>query len=304
MPYPATLGDNLLDRYLHPGATVTCTPAAIPGQGLDKVTDNLRDLTHWSPSTFADPATQLFNYPTQAGGARTALAWIDLRADPGSPFDADTLIIDLRSVWPGDLVLLGSNDGTAWTVVREIWPISTSSGHLPTIDLAAHQTREGTIWARFAPVSYPFYRIAFGGGADAATATLPVITGIYLGLWYRFPTYARGSKAVDYRRQVKYGNNEVSRGGVRIKTNPVSTRLLTLNVRPYDADYPMWDQQVATPLERGQPIWFCLDDSAPETCAFLTLFDTKGDYEFDPQPNGVVRDATLELEQVCPAILW
>lgn len=281
---PLMLTDNLYDSVvLHPAATVFLNAPATEAVGHQvwRVADNRRDLTWCSPSA-SNILTQL---RTDLGTGQTA--------------EVSMFVLDRGHNLSGHAVsLIASDDGVTYgTTLWTATPPSTPGG-LPT-DTNGCLTPEGVWWKTFTAVTHR----AFSFDVPAASGFAPIVTGLYLGDSYRFPEYMDAPGAYDYHQSLKFLKNEVSQGGVRVKSRPVLYDLFNINIQSFDgASYPALQTQVNRLLRQQQPWWVCMDDSDATASSLLRLFQLPGDTEFEPVVDPIHRRVQLNLESVAPVL--
>src|SRR5690242_5440290 len=211
---PLVLSDNLYDNVvLHPAATVFMNAPATEATGHEiwRAADNLRDLTWCSPST-SNILTQL---RTDLGSGQTA--------------EVSMLVLDRGHNLSGHAVsLTSSSDAVTFTNIFTATPPSAPGG-LPT-DANGCLTPEGVWWKTFTPTT----NRAFSFDVPAASGFAPIITGLYLGDLYRFPEFMDSPGAFDYHQSLKFSKNEVSQGGVRVKSLPVLYDLFQIRIQSLD----------------------------------------------------------------------
>jgi hypothetical protein len=277
---PFLLGDNVFEStVLHPGYNVANSGADdISGHEAFRIADNLRDMSYWSPAA-ANAARALF-------------------ADSGGTVSISCLILDRGHNLNGVTITGGVWTSSALTTAVSSFSatIPTTPGGLPS-DTNGCLTPDGVWWKTFATISgrVPALKIpALGAGLS------PVVTGLYAGLSYRFPDYIWAPWG-DYKTQVKFLTNNLSRGGVRVISRRLNHRLLPLSIDMEAADYPAFDAQIRPLLQKGQPWWVCLDDTDATLSSLMAPFQPAQDLTYDPQNNPFHREIrNLELEEVIP----
>lgn len=280
---PLLLSDNLYDNVvLHPAATVFLNAPATEAVGHEvwRVADNLRDMTWCSPSA-SNVLTQL---RTDLGTGQTA--------------EVSMLVLDRNHNLSGKSIsLTQSSDAVTYTTVWTATPPSTPGG-LPT-DANGCLTSEGVWWKTFAPVT----NRAFSFDIPATSGFTPIVTGLYLGDLYRVPEFMDAPGAFDFHQSLKYLKNEVSQGGVRVKSRPVLYDLFQVRIQSMDAaSYPPWQTNINRLLRQQQPWWVCMDDSDAGAAGLLRLFSTTGDTEYKPVVDPIHRTISLDLESVAPVL--
>jgi hypothetical protein len=275
---PLILSNSFYDYVQNPQFLLT-TAGDESGLTLPyQVGTNNRDLTSWSPGT-----PNVARYLT-----------VDCLA-PQTPTIA---ILDRGHNLAGYPVQFrGSPDGSTWTTVQSA-TIPTSTGALPT-SANGCTTADGVWWIEFsAPASYRYWQLnipAMGAGL------VPVVTGLYLGVGYRYPQYltANGS-TTDWRKSVKYLKTSLSRRGVRVKSRPLVFREIQINLQVDDPDFLAFDAQVQSLLKLNAPWWFCLNDADPVLSGEMAPYWLPGDTTYDPQADPVHREIKLLLEEMIP----
>jgi hypothetical protein len=270
---PLILGDNYFDDVvLHPDHTVSTTGTEIEGNEVFRVADNLRDLT-----SFAVTETNTL---------------IDVSVLCTASKPASCFVLDRGHNLKGKTVLLRGDSTTIATCT-----IPSSPGGLPS-DANGCLTSEGVWWKTFASVSHTTwtFRInAMGAGLS------PIVTGLYVGDFYRFPEYLNSPAAYDYRINHKAAKNATSEAGVRIKRRIVNSREVNLNLTLEDPDFLGFHSQVLNLLYKNHPWWFCLEDTENVGGADLMgLFQAPGDTLYDPVVDPVHRNIQFSLEEVVP----
>src|SRR5450759_3678473 len=249
-----------------------------------RVADNLRDMTSWTRAG-ANSITQLF-------------------VDCLTPVSPNIIIVDRGHNLAGVAVnFQGSTVGTeagfegaATNIFAATVP--ATPGGLGS-DANGCLTPDGVWWKTFTGQSFRaqgLYIPALGAGIA------PIIKGIYLGTYYRFPEFLNAPAALDYGTNIKYMRNDLSRGGLRSKSRPLNFDKLPLNVHLDSGDYTGFDVEVRRLLRYGQPWWFCLDDSDVTGCGLMRLFQSSQDLDYNPQVNPVHREIQLQLEEVIPSL--
>ncbi|HEX5437150.1 MAG TPA: hypothetical protein VFW98_08320 [Gemmatimonadaceae bacterium] len=276
---PLILSDNLYDdTVLHPQAVVSSSLPEMAGSELYHVSDNLRDLTRFSPSGPGNLFVVL-----DAGGAALA----------------NTIILDRGHNLAGQAVQVQhaavSDFTAAVTPVDAVIP--AAAGGLPS-DPNGCLTPDGVWWKTFADASDRYWRLS----VPAIAGVTPLLTGLYLGSAYRMPSYLDAPAAYDYRTRYQVGKNAMSVGGVRVKRRVLNFSEVDLSVTLEDADYPFLDAEVRRLLAFGAPWWFCLDDSTQHGAGLMRLYQVPGDTTYDPQVDPVHRSVRLLLEEVIPTL--
>lgn len=280
---PIILSDNLFDGVvLHPTFSLSSNGDDAAYHEPFRVADNLRDLTYWTPTT-----TNADRYVQVDCGASTAATCLIL--DRGHNLAGKTVTLQCANV----------ADFSSITATPVSGAVPSSAGGLPT-DSTGCRTAEGVVWWTFSSVASRYWRLTVSaGGAGYA----PQITGLYLGVAYRFPEFLSAPAAYDYRSNVRYKKNEISEGGVRVKSRPLVFDELDLAIEIEDADYAAWHTEITRLLRYNHPWWFCLDDSTTAGAQLLRPFQTAGDVSYDPAQSPVHRKIRLPLELVMPELV-
>jgi len=284
---PLFLTDNWCDStVLHP-TFVFSNPDAddLAGQEAFRASDNLRDMTEWSPA-----ATNTIR---------------KLRVIRDSNAIPNILVLDrgTANVLGSETVRLQSSTDSFATVTTDevVCTIPTTVGGLPS-DANGCITPDGVWWKTF---TLSHSRAAWQLSVDAMGAGLaPVITGLYLGIAYRLPSYCffDAPAAYDYSRQITYTKNQMSRGGVRVKQRPLSHSKLAMKFELEAEDMPAWEAEITHQLEYNHPLWVCIDESDATLAGLMRLFQVPSDVLYDPQANPKHREIELELEEVIPRV--
>lgn len=284
---PIVLSDNWFDTtVLHPSFTFSNPDADdLAGQEAFRATDNLRDMTEWSPA-----ATNTIR---------------KLRLIRDSNAIPNILILDrgTANVLGGKTVRLQSSTDSFASVTTDevVCTIPTTAGGLPA-DTNGCLTGDGVWWKTFTITNN---RAAWQVSVDAMGAGLaPVITGAYLGIAYRFPTYCYwdAPAAYDYSRNITYTKNQMSRGGVRVKQRPLSHANLSMKFALEAADYAAWEAEVTHQLEYNHPLWIAQDETDATLAGLMRLWQIPSDVLYDPQSSPLHREISLTLEEVIPRV--
>lgn len=279
---PILLSDNFFDNViLHPTfAVANFGGDDTVGREAFRVADNLRDLTSWTPST--------------QNAARTI--YVDCLA----AVTPNIIILDRGHNLAGrTFTQVGATDATfAAQTTAFSATIPSTPGGLAS-DANGCLTPDGVWWKTFSGVADRVQSLQFPAyGAGIA----PIVTGIYLGVAYRFPEYLNAPAAYDYGTQIKYLRNEVSRGGVRSKSRPLNFDKLPINIHLDSADYTGFDTEARRLFRYNQPWWFCLDDSDATGSGLMRMFQLSQDADYRPQVNPVHREISFDLEEVIPTL--
>ncbi len=282
---PLILAGNLFDTVVgNPTSTVTNSGGDdVAGHEYWRFADNLRDASFWT-----------------VAGTNSARALVVANQTPVVPVSPTILILDRGHNLAGATIAVSasSDNFVSSNVAQFSATIPTSAGGLPTGG-AGCVTVDGVWWIEFTPSGpFAYWKVAIPAlGAGIA----PIVTGLYLGVAYRFPEYIEAPAALDFRTKLQYQRNVVSRAGLRIKSRPLNFGELDMHFQMEDSDYKAgFDTQVRSLLQTGAPWWFCLDDSDTTQSGLLRLFHFAGDVTYDPQANPVHREINLQLEEVFP----
>lgn len=283
---PLILSDNLFDStVLHPTHVVSNRYGGeVAGSEYFRATDNLRDVTHFAPSL-----------TNQNNG---------IQVDTGAAtFIPDTFILDRGHNLAGKSVeIVAGTDDTFGTGQSITCTIPSTPGGLPA-DANGCLTPDGVWWKNLSGSITSAWRwFAFISNAMGASLS-PIIPGTYLGTAYRFAEYYDAPGAYDYRRNVRYGKNVVSKGAVRVKRETQVFGEVDIKVRLEEADFQNIIPHVNRLLFNTGVWWFCLDDSTTEGAGLMRLFQLPGDTVYDPQANPVTREVALLLEEVIPSLV-
>jgi hypothetical protein len=280
---PLALIDNWFDTtVLHP-SFVLANPDADDNAGQEsfRAADNLRDMTEWSPAA--------------ANAIRKLRLTRDSNATP------NILVLDrgTANVLGGKTVRLqSSTDGFATVTTDEVvCTIPTTTGTLASVTNGC-LTADGVWWKTF---TISNSRASWQLSVDAMGAGLaPIITGLYLGIAYRFPQYFDSGSAADYSRNITYTKNVMSRAGVRVKMKPRSHRKLIMKLALEAVDYAAFEAVITNQLEYNHPMWFCLDESDTVQAGLMGLWQLATDTDYDPMPSPLHRELALTWEEVIP----
>jgi hypothetical protein len=280
---PLILTDNLFENVvLHPSFALTNSGNDdIAGQEVWRIADNLRDESSWNPSTL--------------NAARNII--VDCLTVQGPTM----VVIDRGHNLAGKIVTIrGATDATLVTGADlATSTIPAVAGGLPG-DANGCLTTDGVWWKTFAAQNFRAWALKLPAmGAGIA----PKVTGLYLGVGYRFPEFLDAPGAYDYRTKVVFQRNEMSKGGVRSTSRPLNFRQLRLQLQMDSAAYPGFDAEVRRMSNYGAPMWFCLDDTDATLAGECRLFQFASDIEYEPAVNPVHREITgLDLEEVIPTL--
>lgn len=286
---PLILSENLFENVvLHPTFTVQVSDTGVPPTIFDsiaghegfRVADNLRDLTY---STVA--------------ASNTDRVWL---VDCTTPVTPNIIILDRGHNLKGAAVTFGGSNDLALGGGSNLFTatIPATAGGLGS-DANGCLTPDGVWWKTFSPQSK---RVPYFVTPPLGVGIAPIVTGLYLGTYYRFPEFLNAPAAYDYGAQIKYMRNDLSRGGVRSKSRPINFDRLPLSIDLDSADYTGFDAEARRLLRYNQPWWFCLDDSDATGSGLMRMFQSAGDFNYDPQVNPVHRQIKLELEEVIPSL--
>lgn len=253
----------------------------VAGSEFWRVSDNLRDVTHWTPST------------TNAQRA--------LDVNCGIAKSADTVIVDRGHNLAGvSCQVQTSPDGVTWSGAGSAFTIPSAAGGLPT-DANGCLTPDGVFWKTLGggPYTAQWFRFTMAPRAGIAQ----IVAGLYLGLAYRFAEYYDAPGAYDYRRNIRHGKNVVSKGAVRVKREVQVFGEVDIRVRLEETDFQNLRPHVDRLLLNTHPWWFCLDDSTTEGAGLMRFFQLPGDTVYDPVCNPVTREVSLLLEEVIPSLV-
>jgi hypothetical protein len=287
MASPLALIDNWFDNtVLHPSFAVSNPDADDnAGQEAFRVSDNLRDMSSWSPSA--------------ANAIRKLRILRDSNATP------NILVLDrgTQNALSGKTFRLQSSTDAFASVTTDevVVTMPASVGGLPS-DANGCVTKDGVWWKTF---TISNSRASWQLSVDAMGAGLaPVIAGAYLGVAYRWPAYAYldDMTGPDYARNITYTKNVMSRGGVRVKMKPQSHRSLVTKFPLENTDYPAFEAVITNQLEYNHPMWFCLDEADATQAGLTELWQLPDGTLYDPQWTGTHREINLTWEQVVPPI--
>lgn len=283
---PLLLSDNLFEATaLHPSFVIgNLQTDDASGRELFHVSDNLRDMTSWTPSA-SNSARNLY-----------------VDSGSGNSISANMVVLDRGHNLAGKAVNFGSyTDATLATPVTvNSYTIPATAGGLPT-DTNGCLAADGTWWKTFTAVTgraLAFTVQAMGAGLS------PIVTGLYAGMSYRFPEYVNAPFADDYDTDIQIQTNRMSRGGLRVMTRKLNFRKLAVNIDMESTDYPAFDVQARPLLRYGQPWWVCFDDSDATHAGMIAPFQLSGNVRYQPQANPVHREIRgFDLEELLPR-LW
>lgn len=277
---PIILSDNFYDDVvLHPNHIISTSGTEIAGSEVFNIADNLRDITQF---TVAETNVD-----------------VSITVNCGSAKSADLIILDRgHNLKASVFELRGSTDGfISSNVLVGSFTIPASPSGLAT-DANGCVTTEGVWWKNFTPASFQYWKVvskALGAGVS------PIITGLYLGLSYRFPEYMDGPAAYDYRLRHQVLKNSLSQRGVRIKRRILNFSEIDLKIQLEDVDFSAFNVQARQLMIYNHPWWFCLDDSQNSGGTdLMRLFQLGTDTTFDPVVDPVHRSAAFLLEEVIP----
>jgi hypothetical protein len=285
---PIFLTDNWFDAVvLHKSYTVT-NPDADDAAGNEvwRVADNLRDMTWWTPQA-TNAARKI-----RVTGVTSAVPTM--------------LILDRGHNLGGvaSVKLQSSTDNFATvTTDEQTVTIPTSAGGLPT-DTNGCVTADG-VWVK--ELTTANSRTAWQLNIPAMGAGIaPIVTGLYLGVYYRWPSYAfpDAVAAWDARSDVKYTKNQMSRRGVRVKMQPIQLATLRVKLALEGTDHAAWNVEMQRILGRNAPVWVCQDDTDATMSGLTRLFQLAGDTSYDPVPSPLHREIDFTLEEVVPTVTF
>ena len=281
---PIILSDNLLENVAVHATYVVKNFSAddVAGKEVFHVADNLRDLTSWMP--------------TATNSARTIL----VDSGSGNTITANMVVLDRGHNLTGFTVTVAAyTDATLGTLIGSYSFAIPGSGGLPT-DANGCVTAEGAWVKEFTALTgrvLAFTMPAMGAGVA------PVVTGLYLGTWYRFPEYMNAPFSDDYDTDVVVQTSKLSRGALRVLARRLNFRRIALNIDFESTEYAAFDSQIRPMLRYGQPWWVCFDDSDATHASMTTLFQLAGAVRYQPQANPVHREVRgVDLEQVLPPL--
>jgi hypothetical protein len=278
---PLILSHNYYDDgILYPGNLVSNQEGGdVAGSEIWHISDNLRDVTRW----------------TRSGTNSASHVAMDSASGPVSP---DMLIIDRGHNLAGKHINIEASDNAWTTLAVQIGiTIPSTAGGLPS-DANGCLTPDGVFWKTFTGGAHTFWRL---GIDPLGIGVAPILTGLYLGQSYRFAEYYDAPGAYDYRRNVRVGKNEVSKGNVRVKREVSVWGEVDIRVQLEEVDFQALRPHVDRLLNNTHPWWFCLDDSTTEGAGLMRLFQLPGDTVYDPAMNPVTREVSLLLEEVIPS---
>lgn len=286
---PLVLSDNWYDNVvLHRTYTVSNPDADdAVGNEIFRVADNLRDMTWWTP---------------QATNAIRKLRVIGLASNT-----APTLIVLDRGHNLGGVAsvkLQSSTDNFATVTTDELTvTIPTTAGGLPTDANGCVTT--GGVWIKEltglnARTAWQLNIPAMGVGIA------PLVTGLYLGVYYRFPTgvFPDAVSAWDFRSRIEYTKNQLSRRGVRVKVQPIQFGELRVKIALESTDYAAFNTEVQRLLQYNQPWWICQDDTDATMSGQTRPWQLPGNLTYDPVPSPLHREIDFTLEELIPAVLF
>ncbi|MFL5481133.1 MAG: hypothetical protein ACJ8AK_03005 [Gemmatimonadaceae bacterium] len=282
---PLILTDNLYDNVvLHPGFVVqnfSGTADDAPGHEPFHVADNLRDMTSWTT--------------VGTNGTR------DLYVDCLSVQSPNTVVLDRGHNFKGQAFnVYGCDDSTLSVGVVQYasCTVPSTPGGLPS-DANGCLTPDGVWWKTFSTAAKRVWLIqSIGMGVGIA----PIVTGLHLGVSYRFSEFMDAPGAYDYGTQVKYQRNELSRGAVRVKSRPMNFDKVAFAVSVESTDYAPFDAEIRRMLRYNAPCWFAFDDSDTTGVGQMRMFQLPGDLLYDPKVNPVHREIRGEFEEVVPTL--
>lgn len=247
---------------------------------LFRIADNLRDMTYWTTNG--------------ANSART------IYADALTSVSPNIAVLDRGHNLRGATVVLKSFTDTTLGSPTTIatCTIPSSAGGLAS-DANGCLTPDGVWWKTFTPQANRVQGMtipALGSGVA------PIVTGFYMGTYFRFPEMFDAPAAYDYATDIKYFRNELSRGGVRSKSRGLNLDRISIKVQTESTDYAGVDTELRRIFRYNAPWWFCLDDSDATGCSLMRLFQLPGDMSYRPQVNPVHRELTFEGEEVIPTL--
>jgi hypothetical protein len=281
---PLILTDNLFDNVvLHPSFVVASSNADdASGHEPFRVADNLRDMTSWTVTT------------TNAG--RT----IYVDSGVGGSIVGGCIVLDRGHNLAGKTVRLDTATDPTFAVTTTAWTatIPAAPGGLPS-DPNGCLTPDGVWWKTFNGVTNRVQGLTI---LAMGVGIAPIVTGLYLGTAYRFTEYFDAPAAYDYSTQVKYLKNDFSRGGVRVKSRPINNDKLQISIGVESTDYAAMHTEMQRINRYNVPMWFAFDDSDATGVGQVRLFQTPGDYLYDPQVNPVHREIKREFEEVIPSL--
>lgn len=280
MATPIWLSDNFFDEIgASPDAQVD-NPAGddAPGNESWRVADGLRDRTWWTVTT------------------PNATRW--LRSRVSTPRAANTLVLDRGHNLAGRNIRVdGYTSGGVLQTAYIDTVIRSTVGGRPT-DAQGCLLPTGEWFIYFGGAPHAEYRVtipAMGPGL------VPIITGLSLGLAYRWPSYWDAPSAYDDRRRVSWAFNRTSEAGVRVRRTRRVHRQLSMRTELDGEQWtPALQAEFARVVDRGLPVWHCTDDETAAGAAALGLFHVADDVDFDPVQAPVHRELTLELTEVAP----
>lgn len=274
------LSHNLFDdTVLYPTHVITAAGTQVAGSELYHISDSLRNVTQYAK-------------------VETNVAWW-IQVDNGAAAPASCLVLDRGHNLAGKTVYLngGPTSPAANALVNATIP--STPGGLPS-DANGCLTPDGVWWKTFTQANYRYYEY---GGSALGVGLAPLITGLYLGDLYRFAEYLDAPGAYDYRRNVRHGKNEVTKGAVRVKREVQVFGEMDIHVQLEEADFQALRPHVDRLLYNTHPWWVCLDDSTTEGAGLMRLFQLPGDTIYDPVCDPVTRIVSLLLEEVIPSLV-
>jgi len=284
MSTPIILSDNLFDNVvLHPLATLVNPDGDdAPRHEPFRVADNQRDATWWTPTT--TNATRRLRLT-----GLTAITPSMIFIDRGSNLAGATVRIQ------------SSTDNFATVTTDEVVPVIPASPGGLASDANGCLLPDGSWWKTF---TISNSRTAWQFTVNAMGANIaPIITGLYLGVGYRFPTFLNAPGAYDYGFHLEYQDNKKSRWGVRVKTRPLMYRKIVIDAILDGADYAAFHTEVMRLMRYNQPWVYCHDDSDATGSSLLALTQIPDSMDYMPVVNPVHREIKFDLEEVAPAIV-
>jgi hypothetical protein len=282
MATPLWLSDNLCDEVGASPDVLLDTDGSTddaPGHEVWRIADGLRDRTWWTVTT---PNVQR-----------------NIRVRAPAPKAVNMIVLDRGHNLAGSQIVCGGYTvAGAFTVNYLTATIPTTPGGVPS-DANGCLTPRGewvkTLAATQLHGQHIFAILAMGVGRT------PLITGLTLGLAYRWPSHWDAPSAYDDRRRVSWAFNRESEAGVRVRRGRRVHRRVSMRTELDAEDWTTALQaEFARVVDRGLPVWHCTDDATAAGAAAIGLFHVAEEVDFDPVQAPVHRELQLDLDEVAP----